>query len=104
MQCEGCEGAEQMGQRTRDKAAALYAEEDRLQSEAVYDVMLFGIFFIAEQHWTWIHRIASSRFFKTTFSLYLYYFASDCKAQHSTNFKTKVGCSRIRWGPGFLQS
>lgn len=27
MQCEGCEGAEQMGQRTRDKAAALYAEE-----------------------------------------------------------------------------
>jgi hypothetical protein len=50
MQCEGCEGAEQMGQRTRDKAAALYAEEDRLQSEAVYDVMLFGIFFIAEQH------------------------------------------------------
>ena len=31
-----------MGQRTRDKAAALYAEEDRSQSEAVYDVMFFS--------------------------------------------------------------
>lgn len=43
MWCENCVGAEQMGQRTRDIAAALCAKEDILQGEAVYDVKLFRI-------------------------------------------------------------
>lgn len=45
MQCEGCIVAEQMGQGTRVRSAALYTKQALSQAEAVSSVKLLGISF-----------------------------------------------------------